>query len=215
MRGFLRSARVSRCQDLGATLFLVAIVTGCASSTRLHAIQGHVDARPDPSRGPLVVLARPALGEDRSGSGTAVLRRTAEALSPALLIVAAGQHVSFRNEDEIYHSFFSSSGASAFPADPLAPGASRSIGFRHAGVVQVYCSLHSMEHATLLVVPATQYSVVAGDGTFAIAGLAAGDYALETWNQEGPLQRVDLTVPSARSEWVEIVIAGWKRPGSG
>jgi len=100
---------------------------------------------------------------------------------PRVVSVAAGSAVDFPNQDPIYHNVFSVSTTRRFDLGKYPKGQSRSVTFPKAGVVNVYCDIHSDMAAFVIVTPNHAYTQPAADGAWALPDLPAGRYLLHVW----------------------------------
>jgi plastocyanin len=135
-----------------------------------------------------------------------VIRQRVGRFDPDFAVAAVGQPVRFRNDDEIFHGVFSYSPPNPFERRPYPPGESRTVTFRHAGVVVTYSPLHTGMRGVILVVPASHHAVPNALGVFQIGGVPAGRYRLSLWTERqgeasreislapGEVARVDLTL---------------------
>lgn len=155
---------------------------------------------------PLVVMAIPAAAASQTPAVLPVIRRVDDAFSPSFVVVPAGRSVHIVNDDDICHSFFSSSEHNAFELGIQRPGESNTIRFESPGPVQVYCKLHTGKQATILVAPTTHFAVVSSSGQFEIDNFEPGTYVLETWNEVRALQQLEVVVPARRTKFVEIAV---------
>lgn len=114
---------------------------------------------------------------------------------PRVVSVAAGGAVDFPNQDPIYHNVFSVSTIRRFDLGKYPKGQSRSVTFPKAGVVNVYCDIHSDMAAFVLVAPNRAYTQPATDGAFALPDVPPGRYTLHVWHPDfGAFEReVDLS----------------------
>ena len=119
------------------------------------------------------------------------------------------------NDDDIYHSFFSSSEHNAFDLGLLDPGKSNDLQFERAGPVHVYCSLHTGEEVTILVADTPHFAIVDPSGAFTIRNLPPGLYILETWSEDLPPQRTEVNVSSGGADLVELPVGELELQGSG
>ena len=82
--------------------------------------------------------------------------------------VAAGTAVDFPNADPIFHNAFSSYDGQIFDVGLYPPGTTRSVYFRRACFVRVFCKIHAAMSAVILVLPTPYFATTAKDGTFRI-----------------------------------------------
>ena len=73
----------------------------------------------------------------------ATLRQHDERFLPHVLPVVRGTTVAFPNDDPLFHNVFSLSRAKSFDLGRYPRGAARSVTFDRAGIVQVFCHIHS------------------------------------------------------------------------
>jgi plastocyanin len=102
---------------------------------------------------------------------------------PHALAIPVGGTVDFPNLDPFYHNAFSTFSGQPFDTGLYAPGTSQSITFRHAGIVRVFCNIHSTMSAIIAVVPTAYYAVTPESGKFAIAGVPAGEYQFHIFHE--------------------------------
>jgi plastocyanin len=115
-------------------------------------------------------------------SGLAIEQRN-EAFVPHVLPVLVGSTVAFPNRDQVFHNVFSLSAAKTFDLGRFPQNASKSVRFGRAGVVQVFCHIHSDMSAVVLVLPNTHFAVPDSTGHYAIEGVPAGDYRVVAWHE--------------------------------
>ena len=68
-----------------------------------------------------------------------------------MLPVVRGTTVAFPNDDPLFHNVFSLSRAKSFDLGRYPRGSARSVTFDRAGIVQVFCHIHSDMSAVALV----------------------------------------------------------------
>ena len=114
---------------------------------------------------------------------------------PRVVPVAIGGKVDFPNQDPIYHNVFSVSATRRFDLGKFSKGQSRSVTFPKAGVVNVYCDIHSDMAASIVVTPNHAFTQPAADGSYALPELPTGKYTLRVWHPDfGKFEReVDLS----------------------
>jgi len=105
--------------------------------------------------------------------------------SPALLIVPVGQTVEFPNDEKrpIEHNVFSNAPAKRFDLGLFRPGETRSVSFDKPGPVFLYCSIHRYMDGVIYVAPTPYFSRVGPGGSYQIADIPAGTWALKTWQR--------------------------------
>jgi hypothetical protein len=126
--------------------------------------------------------------------------------SPAFLVIAAGQSVAMPNDDAIYHNVFSYSTPNDFDLGLYPAGESRTVTFRHPGVVRTYCSIHESMSGTILVAPTRHYATVRPTGDFEIRDVPAGRYRVRTWCDKLPAVAREIQVQPGKGAAVELVV---------
>jgi plastocyanin len=137
----------------------------------------------------------------------AELRQRGESFVPHTIAVTVGSVVSFPNDDPLFHNVFSLSRAGTFDLGRYPRGDSRQRQMTKAGIVKVFCHLHSHMNAIVAVFDHPWFAQVAADGSFAIDGVPPGQHVLVGWHERaghtersiavepGGTTRVDLLVP--------------------
>ena len=158
--------------------------------------------------GPIVAYLEPLSVETeaRAPRRTATLLQKDARFRPGLLVISAGQSVEMPNQDAIYHNVFSYSKPNDFDLGLYPPAASRTVKFRHAGVVKVYCSIHESMTATLLVTPTPDFARVKSSGKFEIGDVAPGRYKLHLWSEKLPETSRTLSLAAGDVVPLKIVI---------
>jgi plastocyanin len=121
-------------------------------------------------RGPLAVQTR-EIAQDH------------EAFTPRVLAVTRGSTVTFPNEDPFYHNVFSLSGSAPFDLGRYPRGQARGRTFAKAGLVKVYCHIHSQMSASILVLDHPFFAMPADSGAFEIERVPPGRYAIVGWHE--------------------------------
>jgi hypothetical protein len=110
--------------------------------------------------------------------------------------------VDLPNRDLIFHNAFSNFSGQPFDVGLYAPRTSRSVTFRHAGIVRVFCNIHSTMSAVIAVVNTPWYAVTTPSGKYTIAGVPPGDYQLRLFHERALPENLQflerrITVPDA------------------
>ena len=116
--------------------------------------------------------------------------------TPHVLVVPVGSTVVFPNQDPILHNVFSVSGENKFDLGLVGKGPGRSVRFRGAGLVRVFCNVHHSMVAYVLVVDTPFWTRPAADGTFAFAGLPAGAGKVTAWHERAEPNSSAVTLPA-------------------
>ena len=163
--------------------------------------------------GPLVAYLEP-LGDASAPRPPATVPKVYQKdarFSPQFLAIAAGQSVAMPNDDAIYHNVFSYSTPNDFDLGLYPAGESRTVTFRHAGVVRTYCSIHESMSGTIFVAPTRYFAVMRASGDFEIRDVAPGRYKLTTWGERLPAVSREIQVQPGRGAAVELVIGSAKK----
>lgn len=120
--------------------------------------------------------------------GRMVRGRTAEIAQknrqfrPRFLVVQRGTTVTFPNRDSIYHNVFAKSPAATFDLGIYRKGdEAKSWTFTRAGLIDVYCNMHSKMSTEVLVVPNHLYTKVRPDGSFKLVRVPNGRRKIVAW----------------------------------
>jgi plastocyanin len=134
----------------------------------------------------------------------AELRQEHETFVPHVLAVTRGSTVDFPNDDPIFHNVFSLSSAATFDLRRYPQGQSRSQQFTKAGIVKVYCHIHSHMSATILVLDQPYFAVPQQDGTFELRNVPPGEYTVVGWHERVGERRTTVHVDAGKLSRVEI-----------
>ena len=136
-----------------------------------------------------------------------VMDQKNERFVPHMLAIERGTEVRFLNSDSIYHNVFSLSQAKSFDLGRYPRGKYRSVLFDKAGLVKVYCDIHTHMSAYVLVLDTPFFMATQQDGRFAFDDIPAGRYELVarygSWQstpleiviEAGKTARIELTLP--------------------
>jgi plastocyanin len=122
---------------------------------------------------------------------------------PHVLPILVGTAVEFPNADPIFHNAFSNYDGQMFDVALYPPGTSRTVVFRKAGIVRVFCNIHPSMSAIILVLKNPYFARVAADGRYRIANVPPGQYELHYYDERAATDDThapQLTVESALPE---------------
>jgi len=111
------------------------------------------------------------------------IRQEHETFVPHVAALTRGSSLEFPNDDPIYHNVFSLSSGSSFNLGRYPRGESRARTFAKAGIVKVYCQIHSHMSATIMVFDHPYFTIPEASGTFELTGIPPGDYTLVGWHE--------------------------------
>ena len=102
---------------------------------------------------------------------------------PHVLAIPIGSTVDFPNLDPIFHNAFSNFAGQPFDVGLYPPGTNRAVTFRHAGIVRVFCNIHSTMSAIIAVVPTPWYALSDVSGAYRVEGVPPGEYRLHFFHE--------------------------------
>jgi len=106
-----------------------------------------------------------------------------ETFVPRVVAVTRGSTVSFPNGDPFFHDVFSLSRSGTFDLGSYPRGQTKSHQFRQAGLVKVYCHIHSHMTASIMVFDHPFFTIPKADGGFTIEDVPAGTYKVSAWHE--------------------------------
>jgi hypothetical protein len=91
--------------------------------------------------------------------------------------------VEFPNDDLIFHNVFSLSRVATFDLGRYPRNTSKARTFAKAGIVKVFCHLHSHMSAIIRVFPHPYFVAPDREGRFTIEGVPAGRHSVTAWHE--------------------------------
>lgn len=131
----------------------------------------------------VVVFVNDAPSDPELPTTRASISQRDESFIPRVTAITRGSTVEFPNFDPYFHNVFSLSRAMTFDLGRFRKGEKRERTFPRAGVIKVYCHIHSEMAATILVFDHHLYATPSTDGSFAIDAVPAGTYQLSAWHE--------------------------------
>jgi plastocyanin len=160
----------------------------------------------DLRRGVVYLETAPRSAFEEPEPARAVLDQRNETFVPHVLAVMVGSVVEFPNSDKTYHNVFSLSKAKRFDLGRYAAGRSKSVRFDRAGVVRVFCDIHSHMNAFVLVFNHPFFDVTAADGRFRLDDVPPGSYNVVAWYEGEARTSRPVTVPAGSVVDIELVV---------
>src|SRR5262249_45324173 len=107
-------------------------------------------------------------GAEPSEGGHAVMDQRNETFVPHVIAIMTGTTVDFPNSDRFYHNVFSLSKPRTFDLGRYAAGHSKAIRFDRAGIVRVFCDIHSHMNAFIVVFGHPFFALTDAQGRYPI-----------------------------------------------
>jgi hypothetical protein len=136
----------------------------------------------------------------------AELRQNHETFVPHVLAITRGSTVDFPNDDPIFHNVFSLSSAATFDLRRYPQGQIRSQQFNKAGLVKVYCHIHSHMNAVILVLDHPYFATPREDGSFELPNVPVGQYTVVGWHERIGERRVAVRVERGKAASVQLTL---------
>src|SRR5438093_1669616 len=133
--------------------------------------------------GVVVWLERVGAPQPESAPRTVKIVQKQKRFLPHLVAVPVGSTVDFPNLDLIFHNAFSNFAGQPFDVGLYAPRTSKSVTFKKAGIVRVFCNIHSTMSATIAVLGTPWYAVTQYSGKYNIANVPPGEYQLRIFHE--------------------------------
>lgn len=111
------------------------------------------------------------------------IRQEHEAFVPRVVAITKGSSVEFPNDDPVFHNVFSLASAASFDLGRYPKGRTKSATFTKAGIVKVFCHLHSQMSASIMVLDHPYFTQPVDDGTFTIENVPPGAYTVAGWHE--------------------------------
>jgi plastocyanin len=149
----------------------------CATPAIAGPVSGVIRTVPRPATAPAarIVYAEPLNVQPSREPGKFTLRQKNKAFMPRVLGVPVGSTVDFPNDDLIFHNVFSLSGPQPFDLGLYRTGKLPVRTFTQAGTYRVFCNIHPLMSALIIVVPTPYVATPGPDGRF-VLDLPAGRY---------------------------------------
>lgn len=157
-----------------------------ATGSQSESVRGTVEFNRRPASGAVVVLeGDPSSSPSMSGVtiDTVVMDQVGLEFTPAVLAVAPGSIVEFRNSDSVLHNIFSP-GRTGTPFDLGTYGsdATRYQSFADSGAHVILCNIHPEMLAHVFVTSSRHVGITDETGRFEIVDVPPGSYRLTVWH---------------------------------
>jgi plastocyanin len=129
-----------------------------------------------------------------------------EAFVPRVVAITRGSSIDFPNSDPFFHNVFSLSRGANFDLGRYPRGESRSRRFTSAGLVKVYCHIHSHMTASIMVFDHAYFRMPTTEGAFMIDDVPAGTHQIVAWHERIGESTSQVRVDPGRIARVEFVL---------
>lgn len=127
-----------------------------------------------------------------------------ETFVPRVVAVTRGSTVTFPNADPIFHNVFSLSRAAAFDLGRYPRGQARSRELKTAGLIKVFCHIHSQMSAAIMVFDHPYFTTPEDDGAFELRGVPEGRYTVVGWHERVGERTREIRVTGGQAVSVEL-----------
>lgn len=102
---------------------------------------------------------------------------------PHVLAVEKGTEIDFPNSDPFFHNVFSLFDGKRFDLGLYASGESRPVLFNRVGISYIFCNIHPMMSAIVVIVDTPFYAISDQEGNLTISDVPEGRYQLKVWHE--------------------------------
>jgi plastocyanin len=134
------------------------------------------------------------------------LHQQNETFVPHVLAITKGSTVDFPNDDPFFHNVFSLSSAAAFNLGRYPRGQSRPWKFAKAGLVKVFCDIHSHMSASILVLDHPYFTIPGADGNYEIRSVPPGQYTIVGWHERVGERSASVRVEAGRASTIDLTV---------
>ena len=129
-----------------------------------------------------------------------------ETFVPRVVAITRGSTVDFPNADPFFHDVFSLSRAGTFDLGSYPRGQTKSQQFRRAGLIKVYCHIHSHMSASIMVFDHPFFTIPRADGTFTIDDVPAGTYKVSAWHERIGENTQSIRIEAGRPSEIQFAL---------
>lgn len=129
-----------------------------------------------------------------------------ETFVPRVVAITRGSSVIFPNGDPFFHDVFSLSRSATFDLGSYPKGQKKTHQFRQAGLVKVYCHIHSHMSASIMVFDHTFFTIPKADGSFTIEDIPPGSYKVSAWHERIGENSQPVKIDAGRSSEIQFAL---------
>lgn len=109
---------------------------------------------------------------------------------PHVMVVEKGSEVDFPNSDPYFHNVFSLFNGKRFDLGLYASGESRPVLFNRVGVSYIFCNIHPLMSAVVVVVDTPYFALSDQTGALSLNDVPEGRYQLKVWHERATPQEL-------------------------
>lgn len=190
-------------RSLRAFLLLAAGLAVAPWAARAHDIAGTVELFDEGGKRRItgvelagaVVYFEPERAAPLPTGGRYEMTTKGKEFLPRVLPVPKGGAVGFPNEDPILHNVFSLSPGNKFDLGLYRKGPGKTVTFKEAGLVRVFCNVHHAMVAYVLVLDTPFFARPDEQGRFLLRGPNPGAGTITVWHERAEPWTQRLSVP--------------------
>src|SRR5256885_17136762 len=167
---------------------------------------GRHDAPPVPELTNVVVYVRDPGYRGPLATRRVELGQQNESFVPHVLAITKGSTVDFPNNDPFFHNVFSLSSAASFNLGRYPRGQSRPAKFAKAGLVKVFCDIHSHMSASILVLDHPYFTIPGADGNYELRNVPVGQYTVVGWHERVGERSAAVRVEAGRQTTLDLTV---------
>jgi hypothetical protein len=139
-------------------------------------------------------------------AGAPTLASKDKRFDPHVVVIPSRSTVVFPNLDKIFHNVFSRTPGNEFDLGLYRGGKSRAFQFPAAGLVRIYCNIHSEMAAFVMVLDGSAFAVTDGGGRYRIAGVPDGRREVRVWHEKAGETSATVDVAGGRPATLDLVL---------
>ena len=181
---------------LGLAALALGLVVASPASAEGGAVTGTVVVQPARFQDETVVYLKDAASP--ASPATHDMDQKNMKFRPYVLVIAAGDTVTFLNHDGVEHSVYSPDGE-PFDLGAVPPGSTRSRPFQRPGAATILCRVHPEMVGYVFTAPGRHATALDRTGRFTLAGVPPGIHQLAVWNAHLPGAEQEITVVAGQT----------------
>lgn len=146
-------------------------------NSKIKARNGKQDAS-----GVVIWLEAPGLSA-RANRPRQKLNQRGKRFIPHVMVAEKGTEIDFPNSDPFFHNVFSLFNGKRFDLGLYASGESRPVLFNRVGISYIFCNIHPLMSAIVVVVDTPYYAISNQEGNLIINDVPEGRYQLKVWHE--------------------------------